>query len=184
MSDIAENLVTSWRKERDSEELTDLPPDSMEKMRAALRKARESNYGRDKSGVTGKLKTLEMELIRFIAADIIYCRTLKTLLRGSVDGRVYSWPDRHILVPVSETKKIVEDTLEGLERGHTATVQTPFRAWAAEEIIMMKAEKVEQFADEWGKRHGPYYKHEIVVLPKKYAEILISQGLATRVSTH
>jgi len=184
LADIAEELMASWRRERENEGLTDLPPDSMEKMRVALRKARESNYGRDRSVMTGRLKTLEMEFIRFIAADIIYCRTLKTLLSEPVDGKVYSSADRHILVPVTETKKIVKDTLEGLERGHTAAVQTPFRAWAAEEIIVMKAEKVEQFADEWGKRHGPYYKKELVVLPKKYAEILISQGLASRVSPH
>lgn len=184
MVDAAEDLVKAWRKERDSEELSDLPSDAMDKMRAALRKARESNYGRDRSGVTGKMKTLEMELVRFVATDIIYCRALKTLIREPENGKVYSSPDHHLLVPVSETKKIVGDILEGLERGHTAIVQTPFRAWAAEEIITTTVPKVDQFVDEWGKKHGPYFQKELVVLPKKYAEILISQGLASRVSPH
>ncbi len=184
MTEAAEELVEAWRKERESEDLSDLASDSMDKIRSALRKARESNYGRDRSGSTGKLRTTEMELVKFVSTDIVYCRTLKTLLREQEDGRVYSSPDRHILVPITETKKIVQDTLEGLERGHTATVQTPFRAWAAEEIIVTKAEKVDQFVDEWGKKHGPYHQREIVVLPKKYAEILISQGLASRISPH
>ncbi|HYA21716.1 MAG TPA: hypothetical protein VEG31_00850 [Thermoproteota archaeon] len=184
MTEAAEELVEAWRKERESEDLSDLPSDSMDKIRSALRKARESNYGRDRSGPTGKLRTTEMELVRFVSTDIVYCRTLKTLLREQEDGRVYSSPDRHILVPVTETKKIVQDTLEGLERGHTAAVQTPFRVWAAEEIIVTKAEKVDQFVDEWGRKHGPYHRREIVVLPKKYAEILISQGLASRISPH
>jgi len=184
LTEAAEELVEAWRKERESEDLSDLPSDSMDKIRSALRKARESNYGRDRSGPTGKLRTTEMELVRFVSTDIVYCRTLKTLLREQEDGRVYSSPDRHILVPVTETKKIVQDTLEGLERGHTAAVQTPFRVWAAEEIIVTKAEKVDQFVDEWGRKHGPYHQREIVVLPKKYAEILISQGLASRISPH
>jgi len=184
LGEAARDLVRLWRSERESDELSDLPADAMEKARAALKKARESNYGRDRSGIMGKLKALEMELLKFMVTDISYCRSLKTLLGRAEEGKIYGAPDHHLLVPVLETKKIVQDILESLERGHTAVVQTPFRAWAAEEIIMVVAPKVDQFVDEWNKRHGPYSERELVVLPKKYAEILISRGLATRVSPH
>jgi len=182
LDDAAKELVRLWRLERESEELSDLPADAVEKIRLALKKVRESNYGRDRSGIFWRLKASEMDIVRFIASDIVYCRGLKTLLGRTQDAKVYGAPDHHLLVPVSETKKIVTSILESLERGHTAAVQTPFRAWAAEEIVMVTSPKVDQFVDEWGKKHGPYFEKELVVLPKKYAEILISQSLVSRIS--
>jgi len=177
-----ERLIDIWRRERESNQPTELSEASMGAIRTSLRKVREANFGIDRGGVTQKLRDVEMEIVRFIAEDVIFGRVLK-ILSEDIGIRVYKEPDFAVLFPVMETKKLVESFMKNMESGHRKAVQSPFKTGVIDEMVLVRR-RVEQFVDEWGTKHGPYDEADLVILPKKYAEILISQGLAQRISPY
>lgn len=177
-----EKLPDVWKKEREAEEPAELSDSSMGAVKTSLRRVREANFGTERSGVARKLRETETRVVRFMAEDVIFSRVLKVLAKD-MGVRVYKEPDLAVLLPVMEAKKLVESFMKNMEGGHAKALQSPFKSSAIGEMILIK-NKVEQFVDEWGTKHGPYDASDLAMLPKKYADILISQGSAQRISPY
>lgn len=179
----SERISDIWRKEKEIQGLVELTDSSMSVIKTSLKRIREANFSTEKNPFARKLKDMETRLIRFMAEDIVFSRVLKTLTQDIGIVRGYKEPDFTILIPVIETKRLMHSYMKNLESGHAKDLQIPFRTSLMSELILIKR-KVNEFVDEWGIKHGPYNEADIVMLPRKYAEILIEGDMAQRISSY
>jgi len=173
-------LLEVWKRELENQGLQIISQEELEEIEKEFKKHREQKHQIGKSEIARDLFDTEEKIMSMILDDLLFTRTIKAFFESfSSPEALYGSADSSVISYSNELRKRYEETLLNFKFGDSKKVLFQAFSDGCELIILKK--KIEKFADEWGREHGPYEEGDFAFLPKKYAEMLIKKEVAERV---
>lgn len=182
MSSVYDQLVSAWREEKGSRELTSIPQTLIEDLKQyVLALKRQMRLAADRRSVNAQLKDVELRVISNLLTDLLRTRA-KKIIESVIDGRSVDRMlpfERELYRTISQVVKLywrtIDDVVSSLDLSKV-------RRLDARSSLVLVSEKVPQVVDKEGRRHGPYLPGDLTTLPIDVLEALESRGSARVIS--
>lgn len=176
-----EELYEAWRKEKENEEIQELPDDFYVKVARYIKKLREESRMLDEKSVKAKILRRKTENVERMVKELLQLR-LEKIVRKALKGEKVSdvvlvreeqpW-NRKLASLVREFQSFSNELLRGrLEEGLEEKPKT---------VVVRFLKDVPAIVGADMKTYGPFAAEDVATLPFENAEVLIKRGVVERV---
>ena len=177
-------VYETWKREKESRILQQLPKDFYRKVAEYIKKIREETRMLDTKTVKGRLIKTEFENVKKMLEEILRLRLEKILEMLKIGEDV---PKSHL---TSEEEEIFEETfpiserfqklIKDLTQGRISEVTSGEKSG---KVVIRFLKDIPAIVGVDLKTYGPFQAEDVASLPAENAKILIRQGLAIEVET-
>lgn len=181
-----DELYEAWRKEKENQDVQELPRDFYTRLAEYIRKIKEESRMLDEKTLRGRLLQKERENVERFTDELIrsrYDKIMRRISAGEILAAASLTDEEGALYEeVSPSAGSYLGLLSNILRGQLTKVQEKARP-KPRTLLVRVLQEIPAIIGADMKTYGPFKPEDVAALPAENARILIKQGAAQEIET-